>query len=202
MISISFNEVDLACRMLLTIVFFTSVRERKEQRNMIKRSCVCTQFCQNTKRGYKWGIHATHPQQRPPALMRNTCPLSEQEAHSLAFGHAELRDCCHQARSAALMSTLNPATVSHQRSEFRCTFLCETGAILGFSMELRTVPAPGFVFKHEASGATYPRPVHCKTQTSVIRGQPVKKAHLPGSNPAPSIISSFFGFVLFFELKV
>lgn len=30
-----------------------------------------------------------HPQRRPPAL---TSRLSEQEARSLAFGHAELRD--------------------------------------------------------------------------------------------------------------
>lgn len=73
--------------MFLTIVFFTPARERKEQRNIIKRSCFCTQFCQKTKHGYNWGsmlhIHS--------GVLLLWDP-SAQEYRSLAFGHAELRD--------------------------------------------------------------------------------------------------------------
>lgn len=62
--------------------------EKERSKGTLSKDPVCTQFCQKTKRGYNWGS-MLHPERRPPAL---TSRLSEQEARSLAFGHAELRD--------------------------------------------------------------------------------------------------------------
>lgn len=69
------------------------VRPRKKgaKENYQKIPCLYPILSEN-KTWVQLGIHATHPQRRPPALISNTCRLSEQEARSLAFGHAELRD--------------------------------------------------------------------------------------------------------------
>lgn len=137
-----------------------SVRERKEQKKRIKRSCFCTQFCQKTKPGYNWGsmLHIHN------SILLH-CWTLRAGGCSLAFGHAELWDLlppgqilcmfCPDANSESC-NRVTPKIIIHVQisvgdkwilgeSSQNCKQFFWGGlsqVMLGFSMELRTVPAP------------------------------------------------------------
>lgn len=210
--TISIDDMRL---MHLTIVFFFTVRERKEQKNIVKRSRLYP-FLTENKMWVHWGSMLS---------IHNTVLLcwlwmfhvwgSAQEDCSAADGHAELQDLLPtgQCRLEVWKFGNLPLSWCQQRSLQPChsgaimlVQICferesiftqlESGGVkpnlqmykfvstedgksvrqdsargLGFSMELRTVPWPTFgdlICLNRETGATYPRPVHCKTEGKYI----------------------------------
>lgn len=85
--------------MCLTIVFFTSVREREEQKNIIKRSHMYPFFDRIQKQNVgTLGIHAKHTQNSPHELIGAKLPSCFQSV----FSSGGLHICRLSCRAAGL----------------------------------------------------------------------------------------------------